>query len=113
MIGRMRTEDVRYREDLRTLALTAIARQQEAIRQTEEKMQKEREKLAELIYAATTATPDTPLPYGRVEHVARLLGVKRDRVAKIRAAVRKNRGAEAEPNPEESGSVPPSLLATA
>ncbi|WP_393082070.1 hypothetical protein [Streptomyces sp. LN704] len=53
------------------------------------------------------------IPYGRVEHVARLLGVKRDRVAKIRATVRKNRAKEAESRSEADGSAPASLPAAA
>ncbi|MFJ8020363.1 hypothetical protein [Streptomyces sp. NPDC096311] len=109
----MSTEDVRYQEDLKTSALIAIACQQEVIRQAEEKMQKEREKLAVLVYAATTKTPGNPIPYGRVEHVARLLGVKRDRVAKIRAAVRRNRAKESEPHSEANCSTPHSLPAAA
>ncbi|MGW1029175.1 hypothetical protein ACWD4J_36775 [Streptomyces sp. NPDC002577] len=109
----MSAEDARYQEDLRTPTLIAIARQQEVIRQAEETMRQERERLAELVYAATTRTPANPIPYGRVEHVARLLGVKRDRVAKIRAAVRKSRAREAEPYPEADGPVTPSLPAAA
>ncbi|WP_406170046.1 hypothetical protein [Streptomyces sp. NBC_00996] len=109
----MGTEDARYQEDLKTSALIAIACQQELIRRAEEKMQKEREKLADLVYAATTKAPDNPIPYGRVEHVARLLGVKRDRVAKIRAAVRKNRAKQAGPHLETDCSAPVSLPAAA
>ncbi|MFJ6900192.1 hypothetical protein [Streptomyces hokutonensis] len=106
----MSTEDGRYQEDLKAPALTAIARQQEVIRRAEGKVREERAKLAELVYAATTKAADSPIPYGRVEHVARLLGVKRDRVAKIRAAVRNNRTDHAEPRPECAGSTSPSLV---
>ncbi|MFG2474271.1 hypothetical protein [Streptomyces fagopyri] len=109
----MSTEDARYREDLKTSALIAIACQQEVIRRTEEKLREERGRLADLVHAATTKAPDNPVPYGRVEHVARLLGVKRDRVAKIRAGVRRNRVKEAEPHPEADGSTPVSLTAAA
>jgi hypothetical protein len=109
----MNAEDTRYEEDLRTPALVAIARQQEVIRQAEKKIRKEREWLAELVCAATTRTPGTPIPYGRVEHVARLLGVKRDRVAKIRTAVRKSRNGQAQRYAEGEADPSPSLTATA
>ncbi|MFE9597634.1 hypothetical protein [Streptomyces hokutonensis] len=109
----MSTEDGRYQEDLKAPALTAIARQQEVIRRAEGKVREERAKLAELVYAATTKAADNPIPYGRVEHVARLLGVKRDRVAKIRAAVRNNRSKPAEACPEPDGSTDSSLSTAA
>ncbi|MFC5953331.1 hypothetical protein ACFP51_02130 [Streptomyces pratens] len=109
----MNAEDTRYQEDLKSPALIAIARQREVIRRAEEEIQKERERLAELVCTATTRTPGNPIPYGRVEHVARLLGVKRDRVAKIRNAVRKSRSGEAERDVETDGHAPPSLPATA
>ncbi len=70
-------------------------------------MRRERRKLAELVCAATTGTPGSPTPYGRVEHVARLLGVKRDRIAKIRAAVRRSRTGPQ--RPERATTVPSSL----
>ncbi|WP_055552780.1 hypothetical protein [Streptomyces sp. NBRC 110028] len=108
----MSAEDLRYERDLKTSALTAIARQQQVVRRLEDDMRNERRKLAELVYAATTRTPGSPIPYGRVEHVARLLGVKRDRVAKIRTVVRGSRTGRAQ-QPSESATAVPSSVHTA
>ncbi|WP_413799313.1 hypothetical protein [Streptomyces iranensis] len=105
----MSAEDLRYERDRKTSALAAIAIQQQVIRGLEEDIRREREKLAELVSAATTGTPGSPIPYGRVEHVARLLGVKRDRIAKIRAAVRRSRTGRTSQPSESATAVPPSL----
>ncbi|MFI1471097.1 hypothetical protein [Streptomyces wuyuanensis] len=105
----MSAEDLRYEGDLKTSALTAIARQQQVIRRLEEDMRSERRKLAELVNVATTRTPGNPIPYGRVEHVARLLGVRRDRIAKIRNAVRGSRTGRT-PQPSQSATTVPSSL---
>lgn len=109
----MNAEDTRRQEDLKSPTLTAIARQREVNRQAEEEIQKERERLAELVCAATTRTPGKPVPYGRVEHVARLLGVKRDRSTKIRNAVRKSWSGEVERYVETDGHTSPLLPAAA
>ncbi|MEU3191576.1 hypothetical protein ABZ686_13250 [Streptomyces sp. NPDC006992] len=108
----MSAEDLRYERDLKTSALTAIARQQQVIRRLEEDIRGERRKLAELVCVATTRTPGNPIPYGRVEHVACLLGVKRDRIAKIRNAVRSNRAGRT-PQPSQPTTTVPSSLHTA
>lgn len=108
----MSAEDLRYARDLETVALTAIARQQQIVRRLEEDLRSERRRLAELVSAATTRTPGRPIPYGRVEHVARLLGVKRDRVAKIRTVVRGSRTGRTQ-QPSESATTAPSSPRTA
>lgn len=108
----MSAEDLRYERDLETAALTAIARQQQVVRRLEEDLRSERRKLAELVFAATTRTSGRPIPYGRVEHVARLLGVKRDRIAKIRTVVRGSRTGKT-PQPPGSATTVPSSLHTA
>jgi len=106
-------EDLRYERDLKTSALAAIALQQQVVRRLAEDMRSEQAKLAELVCAATTRTPGNPIPYGRVEHVARLLGVKRDRIAKIRAAVRRSRTGRALQPSEPTATVPSSLRTAA
>ncbi|MFH8785028.1 hypothetical protein [Streptomyces roseoverticillatus] len=108
----MSAEDLRYERDLKTSALTAIARRQQVVRRLEEDIRSKRRKLAELVCAATTRTPGSLIPYGRVEHVARLLGVKRDRIAKIRTAVRRSRTGRTPP-PSEPATTAPSSLHTA
>ncbi|MGI5257868.1 hypothetical protein [Streptomyces angustmyceticus] len=108
----MSAEDLRYERDRKTSALAAIALQQQVVRRLEEDIRSERKKLAELVCAATTGTPGSPIPYGRIEHVARLLGVKRDRIAKIRTAVRRSRTGRA-PQPSEPATTVPSSLHTA
>ncbi|MFF9906302.1 hypothetical protein ACF1HU_23190 [Streptomyces olivaceus] len=110
----MSAEDLRYTRDLQTSALTAVAHQQEVVRQLEQDVRRERERLAELVCAATSSTPDRPIPYGRIEHVARLLGVKRDRVAKIRAATAARRTRAGRPSqPTTPEAAEPSVLRTA
>lgn len=109
----MSAEDKRYERDLQAPALTDIARQQQVIRRLEEDLRRERAMLADLVCAATTSTPDSPIPYGRVEHVARLLGVKRDRITKIRSAVRKSRAGRTERRLAQDTTPQPPTLPTA
>ncbi|MFF7654538.1 hypothetical protein ACFZCY_32690 [Streptomyces sp. NPDC007983] len=105
----MSAKDLRYERDLKTSALTAIARQLQVVQRLEDDIRSERRKLAELVCAATTGTPGSPIPYGRVEHVARLLGVKRDRIAKIRTVVRGSRTGRTQ-QPSEPATVVPSSV---
>lgn len=104
----MSAEDLRYARDLETVALRALARQQQVVRRLEEELHGERRRLAELVSRATTWTPGSPIPYGRVEHVARLLGVKRDRIAKIRTTVRRSPTGRTRQPSESTATVPSS-----